>query len=140
MLTYQCPSGHVVMYDDDVVLPGKLSIGSHGYAQLSGALRGTTVLLHRWLLGCTLRDGRLVDHRNRNKLDCRRENLRITTPSGNNQNRVLGPRANAYPMRGKWQAKVKLHGVQRSLGVFLTPEEAQAVARAWKAEHYTEAF
>lgn len=138
MLTYQCPSGHVVLYDDDVALPGRLSIGSHGYAQLTG-VEYNVVLFHRWLLGCTFADGKVVDHRNRNKLDCRRANLRITTPSGNNQNRLPGQRRNAYPARGKWQAKVKLHGRVHTLGTFPTREEAQAVAEAWKATHFTEA-
>jgi hypothetical protein len=141
MKTYQCPTGEIVLLDDDVELPGRLSIGSHGYAQIApNKVNGfaTTTLLHRWLMGCTVRDGQLVDHRDRNKLNCQRSNLRITTPSGNNQNRTPGPRANAYPNKGRWIARVKLRGHMHNLGTYDTPEEAQAVAAAWKQEHFTE--
>lgn len=46
--------------DDVKRLKGrKLAIGSHGYAQIWDGER--TVLLHRWLMGCKVRDGLYVD-------------------------------------------------------------------------------
>jgi hypothetical protein len=38
-----------------------------------------------------------VDHKNRNRMDCRRDNLAWATPSQNNQNKALPPR-----LGGKW--------------------------------------
>lgn len=46
------------------------------------------VLLHRLILGLSKGDRRIIDHINRSALDCRKENLRIATRSGNNSNSV----------------------------------------------------
>ena len=46
------------------------------------------LLLHRWLMG--VNDPRIiVDHVNRDRLDCRRINLRIVTPTQNSANHSL---------------------------------------------------
>ena len=46
------------------------------------------LLLHRWLMG--VNDPRIiVDHANRDRLDCRRINLRIATPTQNSANHSL---------------------------------------------------
>ena len=46
------------------------------------------LLLHRWLMG--VNDPRIiVDHANRDRLDCRRNNLRIVTPTQNSANHSL---------------------------------------------------
>jgi hypothetical protein len=47
------------------------------------------VKLHREVLGLDPGDPRPVDHRNRDRLDCRRQNLRLTTPRANARNRGL---------------------------------------------------
>lgn len=53
-----------------------------GYAV--AMVEGTLTYLHRFVLPNA--NHLRVDHRNRNKLDCRKENLRIATPSQNNAN------------------------------------------------------
>ena len=45
------------------------------------------ILLHRFLLGLTLGDGKIVDHINGNKLDNRRNNLRLVSSFENSLNR-----------------------------------------------------
>lgn len=135
MQTYQCPSGHVVQFDDDVTLPGKLSIGSHGYAQLTRVERGGLVLFHRWLMGCTKGDGKYVDHRDRDRLNCQRSNLIVTDAKGNSENmpRKLG---GAYLARsGRWVAAGKTGGRKVHLGTFDTQQEALMAARAWRERH-----
>lgn len=139
-MLYLTPSGHVVILDDDVTLPGCLSIGSHGYAQLTG-VRPTVVLLHRWLLGIVdAGRGVLGDHINGNKLDDRRANLRVVTPaesSGNVAGRASSGYRGVYPARagGRWEARVKRDGCLFTLGTFDTPEEASEVSRAWRREY-----
>ena len=131
MASYLTPSGHVVLYDDEVKLPGKLSIGSHGYAQF---WNGKTVeLFHRWLLGLTTGDGQIGDHIDRNVLDCRRSNLRSRTPTGSNLNRGVSDNpAHAYLMKsGRWQARVQRFGKMHHLGTYKTATEAREVVREW---------
>lgn len=135
MNTYSCPSGHVVLLDDGLNLPGRLSIGSHGYAQLTGVVSGSTVLLHRWLLGLERGDGLIGDHINGNRLDCRRENLRAVTPgesSANVAGRAGSGFRGVYPCRGRWQARCKKNGKIHNLGTFDTPEEAASVSQAFR--------
>ena len=82
-----------------------------------------------------------VDHINGNPLDNRRANLRVCTRSENNGN-LRRPRHNTSGFKGvcwekwsgKWKATIKVKGKSRSLGRFLTPEDAHgaycAAARA----------
>jgi hypothetical protein len=42
-----------------------------------------------------------VDHKNRDRLDCRRDNLAWATPSQNNQNKALPPRLGGKWVKGK---------------------------------------
>lgn len=73
----------------------------------------------------------MVDHRNRNRTDNRRENLRFASPRENAANR--GRRRDAHEKfvgvrqtaNGRWQARVGERG--RHLGIFDT---AEAAARA----------
>jgi len=91
--------------------------------------------LHRFILGAP--SDIHVDHRNRNTLDCRRDNLREATQAQNMQNRGKF-RTNRtgykgvdfFTQCGKWRAQIKVHGKTMHLGLFSTPEDA---ARAYDA-------
>lgn len=112
-----------------------LSIGSHGYAQCWDGSRMT--LLHREILGLITNDGRIGDHRNGDPFDCRRSNLRVVDASGSSQNvkgRGRSGYRNVYPMRDRWQAKIKFRGKIYHLGTYDTPEEADVVASAKRSE------
>lgn len=113
----------------------RLSIGSHGYAQMWTGV--TVALLHRWLMDVPNGTGYrvLVDHENRNRLDCRRSNLRLVTPSQSNLNRTIAVRdlpVGVYRTRtGRYQAALKRNRVIHHLGTFDTPElAADAVTAA----------
>lgn len=54
-----------------------------------GERSGQKDLLHRLILGISPSDNAIVDHVNRNKLDCRRDNLRIVTHQQNSMNRSI---------------------------------------------------
>lgn len=107
----------------------------------------TVLFMHREVMGVTGADrdeaGRRieVDHRDRNKLDCRRTNLRLTTALGNGQNRGLrrdnksGERGVRWDAaRGRWAAEAGSppHRFRRR---FREYEDAVRAVRAWRAEH-----
>ena len=131
MITVSCPSGHVVLLDDDVVVAASLSVGSHGYAQFWTG--GTCVLLHRWLLGLEIGVGKIADHINHNIMDNRLANLRVVTPTESNLNREIAARdlpTGVYRDRhGHYQARISRGRRSATVGTFLTPEEADT-ARA----------
>lgn len=77
------------------------------------------------------------DHINRNKLDNRRSNLRLVTPTGNVRNQ--GPsRASTTGVRGvhqapgvspRWEVRIKVRGIENYIGCFSTLESAVAARR-----------
>jgi hypothetical protein len=114
---------------------------SRGY---EGNLYGTTVLwdtkpkkvvlLHRFILGIHLEDGktskRQVDHINGNGLDNRKDNLRVITQSQNNHNKHRGQKGKYQNIRwnsstGKFVAQMKIETKKIYLGKdYNTPDEA----------------
>jgi hypothetical protein len=106
--------------------------------------RGTrprAVYLHREVLGLMPGDGLQADHRNRNRLDCRRSNLRVVTNAQNCQN--LPSKGGTSQYRGvfwfadrrHWIARVMIDGRSHFVGSFATEDEAGAAASAFRAEH-----
>lgn len=103
--------------------------------------KGKKVYLHRMLMGLVRGDGKEVDHRDRNRLNCTRSNLRVTTRTGNRQNRgSLSGSSSSY--RGvswltrerKWFAFVKTGGVMHRGGYFDSEQQAGLVARFIRAQ------
>jgi hypothetical protein len=102
----------------------------YAYSHANGLLH--RVILSR-MLGRPLVKGEETDHVNRNKLDNRRENIRLADSSQNKINRAL-QKNNTTGYRGiwlqcdgkKWGATLHLHGKKHHLGVFPTKEEAAA--------------
>lgn len=69
-----------------------------------------------------------VDHKNRNSLDNRKENLRVATRSQNSINWV---RRNKYGrgvalVGGMFQVRIAVNGKRKLIGYYKTPEEARA--------------
>lgn len=130
--------GMVALVDDEDYArlnPYKWSAQKHRntyYAQ--GWVQGRTVLMHRFIKAVSDRHV-LLDHKNRNGLDNRRDNLRIAT-HGENRSNSKSSKNNTSGFRGvswykryrKWQVIIQHHGVKRWCGLFDCPEEA---ARAY---------
>lgn len=121
----------LVDVDDYIALAGRrVSIGSHGYAQIWEY--PTLLLLHKWIMSVPTgtRYRVIVDHINRNRLDCRRSNLRLVTPTESNLNRVVAVRelpVGVYRTRtGRFEARLTRNRITRHLGAFDTPEQASA--------------
>ena len=93
-------------------------------------------------MGCVPGDGKEVDHKDFDRLNCRRSNLRVGTPAENRRNR-RGNKGTTrgtffWSERGKWvaQASVGRRGEAKRhfLGYFDTEgEAATGVAEFWEA-------
>lgn len=111
----------------------KLSVLPNGYVMYYCRDSQTTHYLHRWLMGCDSADGKTVDHKDGDKLNCTRENLNVTTRSKNASNKpkvssIHNPASSQYvgvrKNGNKWVAVIKKDKVQHRLGTFDTEEEA----------------
>lgn len=96
------------------------------------------IVLER-VLGRVLLEGEWPDHINRNKLDNRRENLRVVTRKQSTENRrcwgASGYRGASFlPDRNKWRARVRHNGRAINLGEFDTAAEAGRVAATKRKE------
>lgn len=97
------------------------------------------VYMHRQIVGLQPGECDEVDHANRNKLDNRRANLRVTTHFGNAQNQ--GSRRNKTSRYrgvsrhgdGRWTVRVCAHGKTRYLGLFDDEVGAARVAAEFYA-------
>jgi len=135
--------------DVDKVMQYKWYISTGGYAftTFKEGDKRKWVALHRMVLDAP--DKYHVDHINRNKLDCRKSNLRLVTPKENNQNRnpkgllINKKKITSSKYRGvsydaekkKWRAQIKVNGKNKSLGWF-DSEIAAAVAAKKAREKY----
>jgi len=105
-------------------------------------LRRMTLLLHRFVMGLEYGDPRQVDHIDRVKTNCSKQNLRVGTNFLNSQNRP-SYRGGTSSFRGvsfhsgagKWEACAKLDGKKHYLGIYTTEAEAAEVVRIWRIEH-----
>ena len=86
-------------------------IDSNGYPK-----RGDQVHLHK-----LIRQGKVVDHKNGIKLDCRRDNLRACTHQqnlynqGKKSNNTSGYKGVRWD-KNKWKAEIRIDGEKRSVG------------------------
>ena len=123
------------------------------YRNLSHRTEGKgSVALHRELLGLDRGNPAHCDHINRNTMDNRRANLRVTDAKGNAQNRAIRSDNSSgfkgvrfYPahpdvkMKKRWRAYAFEDGREIALGYYETPEEAGRVAAEYRSKHYAHA-
>lgn len=114
----------------------------------AGYAAGSVGLMHRVIMCRMLRadipDGLMVDHRNGDRRDNRRANLRLADRYQNAQNRRLhANNTSGYPgvtkQGHKWTARISAYGRRIGLGSFDTPEAAY-VAYCEAAQAYHGAF
>jgi hypothetical protein len=119
------------------------SLHPHGYVlrYVGGRKNRRCERLHRRVLSLGDGDSRQVDHRNRNKLDNRRANLRTATNAENRQNQ--GSQAGSSRYRGvtwdksreEWMAQAQLAGKHFHLGRFRSEKRAAEAAAAFRRQH-----
>lgn len=127
-MKYVKVSNTVAIVDDqdyDLVVQYRWWLTKQGYAYTQKSLGGvrTTTLMHRLI---TEPGGaEEVDHKNLDKLDNRRRNLRLCTRSQNNANRAS---SKAYKgvrwSKNAWQAEIKKDRKYVYIGRFKTAELA----------------
>jgi hypothetical protein len=110
--------------DVDIIKKYSWQYSSSGYAVHKGE---TSILMHRYIIGS--KNEQEVDHINQDKLDNRRENLRICTHSENLSNRKkfngsLTKYKGIYRRGDKFCAKIQKNNKVTHLGTFNTEEEA----------------
>ncbi|RAT01404.1 hypothetical protein A6E27_23005 [Bacillus cereus] len=110
-----------LIIDKNLDLPNKPFRDHQGYVRMS--VNGKKVMFHRWVLGTT-DPNIIVDHRNRNKLDNRRSNLRECTKQENNRNSKA--KGYCYLKRlNKYQANIRVDGKLIYLGIHEREEDAR---------------
>jgi len=116
-----------------LVMAKRWYLDKNGYACSRGEKRGSTIRIHRYLLGA--QKGQEVDHINRDKLDNRLSNLRTVTHQENCLNRQLG-KPHYDKFRNLWKARVKINQKEVFLGRYKTYEEAEVVLRVAHKEYF----
>lgn len=118
--------------DFDYLNQWRWKLNEKGYACRNKTLadRYEIVYLHREVAdraGISLECGE-VDHRDRNKLNCVRTNLRVVTHQQNcwNAVRQLGATGvrGVFKNGNRYTAQIRVDGRKVHLGMFTTPEEA----------------
>ena len=112
--------------DEDFALVSKYRwhLHSRGYVRTN---QNPQIYLHHLVAGKPPR-GLEHDHRNLDKRDCRKENIRLATRAQNNQNKV-GPRVTkgvyVDKRRGTLHARIKHNKKTTFLGTFSTIDDAK---------------
>lgn len=114
----------------------------HGYA-VSG--HDTPKLrMHRVVMNAP--DGTFVDHKNGDKTDCRKSNLRICSRAQNNRNVKRRNHARVSRFKcvtwfshiSKWGAYIRVNRKRIHLGVYYSEEEAALAYNTAALEHFGE--
>ncbi len=135
MKKIQLTQGKFALVDDsdfDFLNQWKWQFGAKGYAtRLEGKrVNGSRkrVFMHKLILS---EAGTKTDHRNRNSLDNRRENLRIATHSENRRNAVARKGSSKYKgvtaTKGKYLARIYGNGIRYNLGHFESEKTAALI-------------
>jgi len=126
---------------DKFVKGYSFSLHPDGYVQYTSTKDGLhNKRLHRMIMGEP--DGREVDHKNTDKLDNRRENLRIATNQQNQYNKnkqsnnTSGFKGVCFHKKAqKFVASIKIDGKQKYLGCFATAVGAHEAYKRAAIQH-----
>lgn len=132
--------------DEDYPLLSQMSWYEHrGYAVRTEKVNGKKKMVYMHRLIMRPPSGMIVDHKDGNKLNNRRSNLRICTRAENNRNvrkiksrkraKIFSKYKGVYWVKrsGKWAAQIRVDGKQRHLGYFdCEHDAAQMYNRAAK--------
>jgi len=132
---------------DHLTLMGKWHYMNVGYAKTSigGRKNKQDIYLHRFIAGLQHGDGKVIDHINGDKLDNRKENLRVCKQSENcanrglNKNNTSGFKGVCFDKRkNKWMAKIQVNRKYIFCGYAETPEQAALKYNIFATKHFGE--
>ncbi len=101
-----------------------------------------TLRMHRLIMSPC--EDRLIDHRNRNGLDNRRENLRLCTYPENLRNSPSRGGTSQYKgvswhkQTGKWCVQLTINGKVRHMGLFIDETNAAIAYNEYAEQYYGE--
>lgn len=149
MQEYYTALKSLVLYDKDTGLftdiETKETLGTNYIGYLSISYKSKNCLCHRlaWLCYYGKMPNGIIDHINGNKKDNRIKNLRIVTYSKNIQNLKKAYSNNSTKLlgvslkKGKYQARIMLHGKSIHIGTFDCPIKAHNAYLQKKREIHT---
>ena len=119
---------------------------STGYAKTIDRVDKTGKLyLHRLVMGCTKGDNTIIDHINRNKIDCQKKNLRFVNDTqsainkGIKSNNTSGKVGVSWNKDfNKWESYITVDKKRFHLGLFDSFDEAEKVRIAAEEKYFGE--
>lgn len=120
--------------------------GSNGYAKTIDKVNNTgKIYLHRLVMGCKNGDGIIIDHIDRNRIDCRKSNLRTVNNSQNTMNSCIRS-DNTSGIRGvywdkrknKWIATITVDQQNIQLGSFNNIKDAEVARKIGEEKYFGE--
>jgi hypothetical protein len=147
--------GYVVLIDDEdyeyVTECYNVKINDHGYVHCSPKKKWKGMGLHSMTLHKLLmnpeKKGRnvVVDHRDGNKLNNQKDNLRVTTHMNNMRNRKLTEGKTSeykgvswHKESGKWRCQITIDSYNYNLGAFSNEIAAANCYNYWAKKHFKE--
>jgi len=104
-----------------------------------------TLQMHRKVMGLNFGDKLIVDHKDHNGLNNRKENLRIVTHGQNMQNKRSSKNSSSkylgvhlFKLTNKWRAEIKVNKKKFSLGFFADENEAAIAYNNAAITHFGE--
>lgn len=137
--------------DYDKIKDRAWHINQQGYVITREGHKGRRILLHRFIMGIEdIQDVNVVvDHKNHNKVDNRKNNIRVCTALKNGQNkkprnRELYTGIRKYEYNGKhrhtikYKVEIQVNGIIYRLGKFDTYEDALKARKDAEKKYYGE--
>ena len=116
----------IIVDEEDFPLISAYKWYPHKFGNQFYASTSTGILMHRLIMNA--KQGQLVDHKNRNGLDNRRENLRLCTQSQNLHNRPSIGGTSKYKgvskVGNRWRSYIWKNYKRTHLGYFSSEEDA----------------
>lgn len=118
---------------------GVLSGNGGPYARAKDG--NSSILMHRAIMGLSSADKAVVDHRNHDCLDNRRDNLRVCEQSDNLKNKAarrerILPKGVYAAANGKFISQICANGNRLNLGTFATVDEAASAYVCAALQHH----
>ncbi len=115
--------------------------GGYAYTVLRTPGTRRKVFMHGFVIGHVA--GKVIDHRNHDRLDNRRSNLRHATPQQNASNMRrwgVARYKGTFALRGgaRWQARIYVEGSAIHLGTYRVQEDAARAYDAAARQHFGE--
>lgn len=140
-------TGKAIIDTEDIVICKKFrwyKNNKHGYVVANGE-NNKTIYLHRVIMEKDYLDGMEVDHINNNKLDNRKNNLRICTKTQNIWNRrrlknnTSGTTGVSFSKKmNKWMSYIRENNKRVHLGYYKNKEDAIEIRKLKEIELYGE--